>query len=103
MKLRCQFSQPEEVFISQGDDKETHKNLYFLAKGECDVTVKDQSGTDSHVALLTAGCHFGEISLLTEFPRTATVISKNYCTIACLSRVHFKSLVKKFPETESIL
>ena len=55
------------------------------------------------MALLKAGCHFGEIALLTEFPRTATVTSKNYCTVAILQCLYFKSLIKKFPQTEELL
>ena len=83
-KLSCYFSQPEENFISQGDDNKDNMHFYFLAKGECDVFVKDQHGKEKNVVLLKAGCHFGEIALLTEFQRTSTVTSKNYCTIAIL-------------------
>ena len=41
LKLQCLFSEPDEVFIRQGDENKNSKALYFIAKGECDVIVKD--------------------------------------------------------------
>ena len=63
----------------------------------------DEEGKERAVALIKEGGHFGEVSLLTEYPRTATVVSKNYCTLAVLSKDYFKSLIVKYPETEGLL
>jgi ATP-binding cassette subfamily B protein len=44
----------------------------------------------SDVAVLQDGDSFGEITLITAFPRTATVRTKTICTCISLERVHFE-------------
>ena len=44
------------------------------------------------------GDHFGEIGLLYNCPRTATVIARNYNTMAKLRKDRFRDLVSQFPE-----
>jgi len=48
--------------------------------------------------LLTEGDHFGEISLIYKCRRTATVISRNYNTLARLSYDMYRELVNEHPE-----
>ena len=52
------------------------------------------------ISLLRAGDHFGEISLLYNCPRTAIVRSRNYNTIARLSKAKFKKFVIDYPDYE---
>lgn len=60
--------------------------MYFLSKGDCAVNIKDVQGK-LHIAvcLLTEGDHFGEICLIHRCKRTATVVSRNYNTMARIS------------------
>ena len=75
-------------------------NFYFLARGECEVRVRDSlTKSNKMVAVIKAGCHFGEVALLTLYPRTATVRALNFCTVAQLSRYDFIAMTKKFPHT----
>lgn len=75
--------------------------MFFLAKGDCFVKVKDKlkDGFEEikHATLLP-GDHFGEISLLYDCPRTASVIANNYCTLAKISKDHFDELIHKYPK-----
>lgn len=82
-KLGTCFACPEEEVLKQGD---SGNDMYFLSKGDCAVNIKDETGT-LHVAvgLLTEGDHFGEISVLYHCKRTATVVSRNYNTMARIS------------------
>jgi CRP-like cAMP-binding protein len=52
--------------------------MFMLLKGEADVFVT-VDGHDSHVATLKAGDYFGEMSLLTGEPRSATVCATRDC------------------------
>lgn len=68
------FGRGERV-IEQGDRGES---MFMLLKGEADVSVT-VDGHDSHVATLKAGDYFGEMSLLTGEPRSATVSATRDC------------------------
>lgn len=59
--------------------------MYFIMQGDCTVSLIDEN-REEHiaVALLTEGSHFGEIGLIYGCERTATVISRNYNTMAIL-------------------
>ena len=63
---------PEDYIIREG---ETGDSLYFINKGEVDVTIKNKNGESTCIAILKNGAVFGEISLLTKLKRTATVVS----------------------------
>ena len=87
---------PEETLISQG---EWTSEFYIIAKGECECFVKDErTKLDRFVRTLNPGQHFGEIALLTEKERTATIKTKNYSTIGQISKEHFHELCLLFPE-----
>jgi CRP-like cAMP-binding protein/uncharacterized protein YoxC len=63
---------PEETIIRQGDRT---SSLYIIAKGVIGIWVRLQDGNLLEVGRKGAGDLFGEISLLTGEPRTATVIA----------------------------
>lgn len=49
------------------------------------------------------GAHFGEIGMLFDCKRTATVRSENYGTLAKLSKSHYVELNKTFETFSSLL
>ena len=61
---------PEAVIIKQGDSP---TGMFILSKGELAVLVKDEYNQESFVRVLNSGALFGEVSLIAECPRTATV------------------------------
>ena len=61
---------PEQNVIRQG---EIASKIYFISKGEIEVWVQDEKRDDSFVQILTAGKYFGEIALITNQRRTATL------------------------------
>ena len=88
-KLVTVLYQPEDEVIRQG---ETGTSLFVMAKGDCDVWVKDLDRKDCFVRLLRPGDTFGEVALITKSKRTATVKSRTYCTAAALSSDKFTEL-----------
>jgi CRP-like cAMP-binding protein len=72
--------------------------MYFIAKGDCKVSVRDERKNESNVRIIKEGGHFGEISMIYKCRRTATVISRNYNTLARLDEENYLSLISEYPE-----
>lgn len=72
--------------------------MFFLAKGDCEVFVNDEYRRRRFVDLIRSGRHFGEIALLYNTLRTATVRARNYSTIAVLNKEGFEELRVGYPQ-----
>ena len=85
---REHFHKGETVF-DQGDfgDK-----VYVIVKGEVEVLVDGRS-----VAILAQGEVFGEVALISDVPRTATLKAKSPVDLITISRDAFETLVKHLP------
>jgi CRP-like cAMP-binding protein/cytochrome P450 len=59
-----------DVFVREGDPADA---LYIIERGSFDVTVETPRGETRHLARLEAGEVFGEMGLLRNAPRSATV------------------------------
>jgi serine/threonine protein phosphatase PrpC/CRP-like cAMP-binding protein len=76
-----------EAIISESEGSET---LYVLLEGQ--VTVERQGNM---LAVLGAGAHFGEMALLSQRPRSATVRAKSACRLLALDRPAFYALLQQ--------
>ena len=72
--------------------------MYFLAKGDCEVWVIDENRKQKYHDLMRSGRHFGEIALLYNTLRTATIRARNYSTIALLNKDNFEELRINYPQ-----
>jgi NADH dehydrogenase len=81
--------EPGEVVFEQRDygDK-----IYFIVKGEVDV-IKDGTA----VASLSAGDVFGEIALISDSPRNATLLATTPLDVVTVSRGAFNKLLAHLP------
>ncbi|RPB22859.1 RNI-like protein [Terfezia boudieri ATCC MYA-4762] len=92
--LRPQTHSPRDYIITEGDEA---KAMYWLVRGVVVVTSRDGEST---FAELKAGAFFGEIGILMEIPRTATIIAKSRCLLVVLSKEALRLEMPKFPEVE---
>jgi voltage-gated potassium channel len=83
-----------ELLIVQGEHADA---MYFLIEGEVDVLV---SGT--RIQRLHVGDFFGEIALLEDVTRTASVAAATFCRVLRLRRDEFKSVIRTHPELGDI-
>jgi CRP-like cAMP-binding protein len=90
---RVRFGKGERI-ISQGD---AGNSMFILATGKADVLV-EREGRIQLVGSLTAGDCFGEISLLTGEPRSATVLATLDCEVLEIEQEPIGILLREHPE-----
>ncbi|KAL7419692.1 hypothetical protein Q5752_005608 [Cryptotrichosporon argae] len=93
--------QPGETIIEQGAAGDY---FYVVEGGELDVFVKrdgqvlepekgDKPGLGKKVATCRTGSSFGELALMHNAPRAASIISLTPCTLWALDRVSFRTIL----------
>ena len=80
--------------ITQGEQGDS---LYLVARGEVAVRVRIDAG-EKEVARLGRGALFGEMSVLTGEPRTATVVSIGDAALLAVDRDAFERILSKEPD-----
>jgi small-conductance mechanosensitive channel/CRP-like cAMP-binding protein len=80
-----------ETIVRQG---ESGRSLFVVVRGEASVRL---AGTQGEVARLRSGDVFGEMSLLTGEPRTATVSAVEDCDLVEIDAEGFRSVVMANP------
>jgi small-conductance mechanosensitive channel/CRP-like cAMP-binding protein len=81
-----------EVIVREG---EPGQSMFVVRRGRVAITI----GPDRHeVAVTEAGGYFGEMSLLTGDPRTATVVARGDVTVLEISAQVFGVYVRSRPE-----
>lgn len=76
---------------SQGD------KFYSVIKGEVEV-LKDIDGKEKHVAVLGESASFGEVALIKDVLRTATIRSVKNSALAVIDKQDFINLIQLHPE-----
>lgn len=94
-KMRVQDYGQREVVVKQG---EAGDSMYILHRGACDVVVKSGDSPEMVVATLTPPAFFGEMSLLTGEPRTATVRAKEDSRLFAIHKELFAEILQKDPK-----
>jgi len=86
--------EPGEVIFKEGE-----KGAYmcFVAEGELEILKKNLEGESVVISTLQAGASIGEMAVIDNFPRSATVRAKDKGTLLTLSRYSFETILKQHP------
>lgn len=87
--LRPQMMPSRSVVLTRG---ETASSMYFIVSGEVDVQLDAESVT------LGAGDFFGEVGLIEQSPRKATIRTRRTCHFLVLDLTDFHALTLRQPE-----
>lgn len=88
---------PRHVIFSAGESGDT---MYFITRGQVDVFLETEAAP---VASLQAGDVFGEMALLLDQERSATIRSDNYCQCFELDRPTFEHISGQHPDFQERL
>ena len=89
-----------EVVFHEGDPGDT---LHLISKGRVAIRVATAIGDTATLAVLGAGDFFGELALLEERPRTASVVALEKTETLALHRDDFDQMTRDFPSVHAFL
>jgi CRP-like cAMP-binding protein len=89
-----------QVLVRQG---EAGQSLYLLAEGALDVTVAPPEGPPIALDRLLPGAVFGEMSLLTGQPRSATVVAATDGEVYEIDKGHLDPILRERPSLAEAL
>lgn len=82
------------LLISEGDDTST---MYLIKEGKVKVSVTSEDGKELILGTLQQGDNFGELSLLDDQHRSATVSTLEKCVFITLQKADFYELLLQNP------
>ncbi|HEX9436111.1 MAG TPA: cyclic nucleotide-binding domain-containing protein [Candidatus Limnocylindria bacterium] len=83
-----------QEIVRQGD---TGVGMFIVRSGKVEI-VQDHEGKPEKVRDLGPGDVFGEMALLDEFPRSATVRAVEPTTCLGITRWHFRGILESHPQ-----
>ncbi|MCI0561914.1 MAG: cyclic nucleotide-binding domain-containing protein [Nitrososphaera sp.] len=88
---------PGKPIVREGDPPDY---LFVLGRGRASVTLFRASGREVQLAMLEAGEIFGEMGLIQEKPRMATVTAEEPCLVLRIEGQRFLKRLHESPEDE---
>ncbi len=78
--------------VAAGDPSDA---LYIVISGRLKVTISDKEGREAILAILNQGDFFGEMGLIDQAPRSATVVTIESCELLTITRTDFMKCLQK--------
>ena len=98
--LRLLTFEPGDIILSEGEPGDT---VFVLATGAVKAFVRNPEGRLRLVREMGEGSFFGEISILSGAPRTATVTAAARCEVLELDRVTLDEIAETHPGVWPVL
>jgi CRP-like cAMP-binding protein len=94
--FRMENYDPGQVVFREGEPGEC---AYFIRSGEMEV-LHGEGASAQVVAKLSSGQYFGEMALIRNAPRNATVRALSRSTVAVLGKENFVTMMSLMPSTQ---
>lgn len=98
LKLLCY--EAGEIIISEGEPGDS---LYMLSAGRVKAFKRGATGRQAPLGEMSEGAFFGEISVLTGKPRSATVVAATACELLELDRGTLGEITARHPHVWDVL
>jgi thioredoxin reductase (NADPH) len=96
-KAELQAFAPGDVVVKEGDPAD---RFYMIIKGEAEAAHRGPDGSQVVIGRFGPGDYFGEMGLLNDTPRNATVRARTALEVMALDRESFAKLMKSSQATE---
>ena len=87
------------TIVEEGEEGD---KFYVIARGTLEVVQADRAGPPRLLRVLQDGDFFGEIALIENVPRTATVRARTACLLLVLARDAFLGVLQASPELRAV-
>jgi hypothetical protein len=98
--LSLKTCEPGEILVSEG---EPGSSLFVLVSGFARVFVRDATRRNRQIRTLQEGEFFGEVSLVTGQPRSATVTAAAPCELLELDQATLKAIAADHPQVPLVI
>jgi NADH:quinone reductase (non-electrogenic) len=92
-EINNQHFEPGDIIFHQGD---LGDSVYVIEQGDCDV-LKEDNGAVKTLATLHAGDYFGEMALLSDKTRNATIQARTAMEVLLIPKRDFDTLRRSVP------
>jgi hypothetical protein len=98
--LRLRSFEPGEIIVSAGEPGDS---LFLITTGSVRAYMRDKRGRHVQVREMLEGQFFGEISVLSGNPRSATITASSYCELLELDRPALADISGRHPRVREVL
>lgn len=98
--LSLRHYEEDTIIVLEGDPGDS---MFIVVRGEVRVLTKNAQQKEVVLANLGEGEFFGEVSLLTGRPRTATIITNVDSELLELTRDDYERIALKYPHVKAVL
>lgn len=96
--IKSQHFEPGDIVFRQGD---VGDSVYVIEAGECDV-LRDKDGSEEVLAGLGRGDYFGEMAVLSDKTRNATIRARTAMKVLIIPKHDFNKLRESVPAFEVV-
>jgi ATP-binding cassette, subfamily B, bacterial len=96
----CERASAGQVIVTEG---EPGSLFYLLVRGQVTLSRRNDAGERVEVGGLGDGDQFGELALLKDAPRNATVTARTDCLMLTLTRQQFLDLLATTPSVRAMV
>lgn len=83
------------IILSEGDSSDS---LYLILSGKVKVFLNDENGKEAIINYQETGEYFGELSLIDDYKRSASIMTVEKTDLAVISKQAFHQLMKSKPD-----
>ena len=99
-RLELEWARAKDRIVTEG---ELGDAMYIVVRGKVDVARETGQGEPRVVARMGDGAFFGEMALMVETPRFASVIAVTNCALLKISRETFTEICQRYPRIRQVV
>lgn len=89
------YKAPKGVILFKEGERDSH--LIIITEGKAQIFKDDGFGEMKEIAVVRKGATLGEMSVIDDFPHSATVVTCEDTEIALITKANLKNITDKYP------